>query len=898
MGTGEGAQAYGYGLYFAGKKDIAEWYRKNLSGIKPEYKPSGYDVTAWWNQAEKLYPNDKPRQEAWHALAQKSDWSDPAAVAQWGKESAYSEESRAVVDSVVSDIYNKGQLYEVDIPEDTEMLLWDKPLSEQPASVNKAVQKVERDRLVSIMKQRINARAERVKNGENTDAVDRQIEVLREEIDAFNLPLGGTGERYYKSLSQKLGGDKAASEYLASLGIKGIKYLDGTSRTSGEGSYNYVVFSGDDVSITDTAYMGTKDQTETEAFKKWFGASKVVDSDGKPLRVFHGTTADFSEFNPLKTGSASDAGWYGDGFYFTPDPKEAGEGYAFKESGSNVMPVYLSIKNPYDWRSENKKGLTQNAVQASLEKRAELQARGFDGVFVYEDKLQLGKDQKLTDEQKRLFSSNENSMADVFGWDFVENSLRRKEWDFNVISMSYGYEFAQSLPKSTRTLKEIVAFRPEQIKSATGNRGTFDPEDADISHFGEAAIEQIKAFDVKTAPKNTWAHYRGMALQALGRRQIVDLYAEELPMLEHYNDLVQRMDADKNEAGAEADQLVRRWANLDERAMVGVGPLKHPAGPAKYPGMELKLAELMHDATLAQIDPDKALPAGYSKTEYIRLKAKFEALSPAAKEAFRQARDMYADHYTAVQKAIKDRIERSEMSPSQKKQIMAQMDEKLFRQLQGVYFPLARFGQYVIVVKDANGEVKNVTRAETVNEAEKARKELLKAFPAHMGNTVGKVLKQAEFNAGRDAVGKGFMADLMNVLDEKGVNDELRDTVAQLYLSSLPDLSWAKHGIHRKGTPGFSQDARRAFAQNMFHGARYLAKLRYSDQLQDELAKMQDHIKDYEGVDEYDSVQAQQVVDEMVKRHEFMMNPNSSPVSTALTSFGFLFHMGCLFIHI
>jgi len=116
--------------------------------------------------------------------------------------------------------------------------------------------------------------------------------------------------------------------------------------------------------------------------------------------------------------------------------------------------------------------------------------------------------------------------------------------------------------------------------------------------------------------------------------------------------------------------------------------------------------------------------------------------------------------------------------------------------------------------------------------------------------------------------------------------------VSQLYLSSLPDLSWAKHGIHRKGTPGFSQDARRAFAQNMFHGARYLAKLRYSDRLQLSLEEMQDHIKAYEAVDEYDSVKAQQVLDEMVKRHENLMNPRAHPLSTALTSIGFVFFLG------
>lgn len=398
-----------------------------------------------------------------------------------------------------------------------------------------------------------------------------------------------------------------------------------------------------------------------------------------------------------------------------------------------------------------------------------------------------------------------------------------------------------------------------------------NPEDE--ANFGVAdAVEQIKQFDVKSAPKSAWAHYRGMALQTLGRRQLVDLYGDEFGThLHEYDYLVQQMDAEKNETGAEADDIAQRWGKLkDEKA----------------------LAELMHDATLAKMDPDKPMPAGYSKSEYEKLKTRFNTLSPEAKTLYREARDMYIAHYKAVQQAIKDRIERSEMSPSEKKRMMAQLDDKLFKELQGVYFPLARFGQYVIVVKDANGEVKNVTRAETVKEAEQARKELQKAFPAHMGNTVGKVLKQAEFNAGRDAVGKGFMADLMNALDEKGVDDELRDTVAQLYLSSLPDLSWAKHGIHRKGTPGFSQDARRAFAQNSFHGARYLAKLRYSDRLQDELAGMQEYVKAFEGVEEYDSIQGQQVVDEMVKRHEWLMNPKASPVSTALTSFGFLFHMG------
>ena len=46
----------------------------------------------------------------------------------------------------------------------------------------------------------------------------------------------------YKKLVRRFGSQRAASEYLHSLGVRGIKFLDGTSRSKGEGSYNYVVF--------------------------------------------------------------------------------------------------------------------------------------------------------------------------------------------------------------------------------------------------------------------------------------------------------------------------------------------------------------------------------------------------------------------------------------------------------------------------------------------------------------------------------------------------------------------------------------------------------------------------------------------------------------------------------
>ena len=57
------------------------------------------------------------------------------------------------------------------------------------------------------------------------------------------------------------------------------------------------------------------DQTQTEAFKKWFGKSAVVDAEGKPLVVYHGTARDFNAFDRTKIGSTFEID--GEGFFFT-----------------------------------------------------------------------------------------------------------------------------------------------------------------------------------------------------------------------------------------------------------------------------------------------------------------------------------------------------------------------------------------------------------------------------------------------------------------------------------------------------------------------------------------------------------------------------------------------------
>lgn len=97
-----------------------------------------------------------------------------------------------------------------------------------------------------------------------------------------------------------------------------------------------------------------RDEAGVRAFWAWFGESKVVDAEGRPLVVYHGTpTAGFEEFS-LKYFGQTDAGWLGEGFYFTPDAETAAA-YATIPRGAtspavqgSMFPVYLKIESPFE----------------------------------------------------------------------------------------------------------------------------------------------------------------------------------------------------------------------------------------------------------------------------------------------------------------------------------------------------------------------------------------------------------------------------------------------------------------------------------------------------------------------------------------------------------------------
>ena len=189
---------------------------------------------------------------------------------------------------------------------------------------------------------------------------------------------------------------------------------------------------------------GRTPQTETEAFKRWFGDSKVVDENGAPLVVYHGTSSDFGSFSiPAFFGTdKSTAEWFA---------RNRGDGKP------RIISSYLSIKNPFNLGSKKQ---AQELVRI-------LNKYGLNAEFLDSDEGW----EFFWPEIAKHSPYDGTNITDVVYVPAARDALESEGYDglFNPFDQLEANE-----------VSIYVAFRPEQIKSATGNIGAFDPSSPDI----------------------------------------------------------------------------------------------------------------------------------------------------------------------------------------------------------------------------------------------------------------------------------------------------------------------------------------------------------------------------------------------------------------------------------
>ena len=278
IGSGEGAQAYGWGIYFASRREVAEGYRKALS-LRERARQFMRELPEDADADEVLQALEDG--ELSPALAQivralaADDWLGfdyPAQAldAAFRELDAY-DPSDALREAIRQ---HSGQLYSADIPEDKDLLDWDKPLVKQPAKVKRRIGKWLQgisDEMFPMMG-------------------------LRNKLELVREMQGMNGATFYDMLHSMLGDAPGASRALLDAGIPGLRYLDGQSRRDGEGTHNYVIW--DEALLTPEAA-----QIEPQFSLSPEAGQRQIEPVALTLQGWQGTRA---QLRALATG------WYSD----------------------------------------------------------------------------------------------------------------------------------------------------------------------------------------------------------------------------------------------------------------------------------------------------------------------------------------------------------------------------------------------------------------------------------------------------------------------------------------------------------------------------------------------------------------------------------------------------------
>ena len=263
IGSGEGAQVHGYGTYVAESKHIAdERYRKRLVST---------EETILYNGESPKYIEFKSGMNNIQLLDAILYRGKEGVINHLEKSKSFGEDTKELIDYVKSidetklEKKHNGQLYEVEIPEDDEMLDEDKPLNEQPDKVKKAILEYYKSRPNDyIIPEDINSLSQQRGKQFYRDVA---FQLERENSLAYRMANGLNTD-----IDENFNPEKEASLLLNSLGIKGIKY-DG--RTDGQ---CYVIFNPENIDITRTFYQeGISPKTSQKAKEVVNALRKIAD---------------------------------------------------------------------------------------------------------------------------------------------------------------------------------------------------------------------------------------------------------------------------------------------------------------------------------------------------------------------------------------------------------------------------------------------------------------------------------------------------------------------------------------------------------------------------------------------------------------------------------------------
>jgi hypothetical protein len=529
----------------------------------------------------------------------------------------------------------------------------------------------------------------------------------------------------------------------------------------------------------------------------------------------------------------------------------------------------------------------------------------------------------MTDPALQEFMATLEGKKQSFFSRFVENV--RKFFNFGPQDQSAFMDLVALTDKllSTRTKGKVVGknVRPEILQEATAainaNAGPMKQGNAKsgASQFPYTSPTQdfLRARTVgdKFQVAKMWLGLSGgttfnkVLLSAMSPHHIKQMYGKELQSISDIADALAQMDGKTDAYLKQSSDIIEKWADILR---------KNPAGA------EL-LHKTMNESTEWGIDPstDKGRTPNAkdnvgAAAKRVELAKTWQELSTVAgaHEVYRLARDFHYDRFQLNQTLLLQRVERSlgerpdtiGMSKEEATKANADYDAYKTRIISGVqsmfeqskvaapYFPLFRVGSYWVQV--GKGADMIFDMSETDYENQKKLEYYKSQYPEDTITSGSDIQKTRDYMQSVST----FLKKSLDAVDSFNIGaeskEDLKDTIYQSYLETLPEISMRKHFIHRKGTAGYNADAFRGFVKSAYHTSAQLARMEMSNKALNAVDSAKAAVKGMQGATNQRELES--VVSELQRRVQYAMKPADpndlmENIANATTNISFYYYL-------
>ena len=461
-----------------------------------------------------------------------------------------------------------------------------------------------------------------------------------------------------------------------------------------------------------------------------------------------------------------------------------------------------------------------------------------------------------------------------------------------------------------RNIRAILSPAPAMREGERLYAAVANPKAPVVDQFFEGVAKQLERLPFMTTERADAVHEflkntagsmgRNIMLSTLPQHALRDVAKKYIPQAERITRLFDERGADENMRNEKIEPVVE----LAETRVKKWGP-----------ELTKRFNNVVYDSTTKGVDPTR--PPQYYVDKYTSdlpyrdevldihydLNRELDAI-PGGRELYTKMKDVYAKLYDEVKAAIgvriNDAVDSEEMRVKMKDYIFQKLVEKGDID---PYFPLTRSGDYWLSYSapDRTGRMEFFVRAYE-NERERNRDVAELEQMRDSGVPIKDISVYANMSeiSYRNAPPSSYVHGVMKMMEQARPKSEVdrakydvaMEQILKLFLSTLPETSFAQALQTRKGTEGYSRDSVRALREKAYSISRQISNMKYAALLNKERQDMREHVISISKEGGEDNKVAKQYADELDARIDVAISPTISNWSRLATSFGFNYLLG------